>query len=275
MPNDQHYHRIAKAIRFVSSNTREQPTLAEIAAHVHLSKFHFQRLFQEWAGVSPKQFLRYLTLEHAKERLLAGQATLHTAYEVGLSGNGRLHDLFIQLQGCSPGAWKQRGQGLNIRYAVVPSPFGDTLVAETAKGICRLAFIEANQDPVGILKSDFPYANLQASNGPHIQAVAAYFSTWVLPQTPIPLDLKGTPFQLSVWRALLDIPPGTLRSYGQVASVIGKPAASRAVGTAIGKNPIAYLIPCHRVLRESGQLGGYRWGTDRKLAINGYEAARY
>lgn len=274
MPNDHNYERIAAAIRYVGTRTKEQPTLEEVAAHVHLSKYHFQRLFQEWAGVSPKQFLQYLTLTYAKERLQAGQTTLNTAYEAGLSGNGRLHDLFVNLQGCTPGVWKQRGLGLEIKYAIIPSPFGPALVAETPYGICHLSFLEAKDDPRSILEANFSNANIQLGEGPFIRAVAAYFSTWELPLTPILLDLKGTPFQLSVWQALLHIPATNLRSYGQVATAVGKPKAVRAVGTAIGKNPIAYLIPCHRVLRESGQLGGYRWGPDRKLAINGFEAAR-
>ncbi len=275
MSTDHNYQRIAAAIRYVETRAKAQPSLEEIAAHVHLSKFHFHRLFQEWAGVSPKQFLQYLTLEYAKERLRAGHATLSTAHAAGLSGNGRLHDLFVNLQGCTPGAWKERGRGLKVQYAVLHSPFGPALAAETAHGLCRLSFLEPGEQPFTLLSNEYPNARLEAGEGPCIDAIATYFATWEIPDRPIPLDLRGTPFQLSVWRALLAIPAAGFRSYGQIAAAVDKPAAVRAVGTAIGKNPIAYLIPCHRVLRESGQMGGYRWGTGRKLAINGFEAARH
>ncbi len=273
MQNEIDYQRIATAIRFLRDHAREQPSLEDVAAQVHLSKFHFQRLFQEWAGVTPKQFLRYLTLEYAKETLAAGNSTHSTAYASGLSGNSRLHDLFVDLQGCTPGEWKQRGLGLDIHYLRIPTPFGPAIAAETKRGLCRLSFQDQADDEPAFLREEFPQANLLQSEGPEIRRLKQFFAQQ-RPAEKIRLDLKGTPFQLSVWRALLMIPAGQLQSYGQVAASIGKPAAVRAVGTAIGKNPIACLIPCHRVLRENGQLGGYRWGTERKLAMNGFEAAR-
>lgn len=273
MQNKIDYQRIATAIRFLRDHAREQPSLEEVAAQVHLSKFHFQRLFQEWAGVTPKQFLRYLTLEYAKETLAAGNSTHSTAYASGLSGNSRLHDLFVDLQGCTPGEWKQRGVGLVINYATVPTPFGPAIAAETSRGLCRLSFQDGADGDIEFLREEFPRAKLLQGAGAEIQRLQQFFAQQQTPEK-IKLDLRGTPFQLSVWRALLMIPSAQLQSYGQVAASIGKPAAFRAVGTAIGKNPIAFLIPCHRVLRENGQLGGYRWGAERKLAINGYEAAR-
>lgn len=275
MNGHHHYERIAAAIRFLTDNRDNQPSLAEVAAHVHLSKFHFQRLFREWAGVTPKQFVRYLTHEYAREALRNGKTTLETAHSAGLSGTGRLHDLFIELQGCTPGEWKQRGRNVVIRYSTLDSPFGPALAAETERGLCYLSFLSEGDEPGALLQSEFPHASINAGDAPQTTALKALFNNWKSAPATIHLDLKGTPFQLSVWRALLSIPPAGLRSYGQVASAIGAPSAARAVGTAIGKNPIAYLIPCHRVLRESGRLGGYRWGTDRKLAINAFEAARF
>lgn len=275
MNGHHHYDRIAAAIRYLTAHHDSQPSLTEVAAHVHLSKYHFQRLFQEWAGVTPKQFVRFLTHEYAREALRNGKTTLETAHSAGLSGTGRLHDLFVELQGCTPGEWKQRGRNVSIRYSIVNSPFGPALAAETERGLCHLSFLEKNDDPNLLLKSEFPSASLSLSPSPQAAALATLFNDWQLSPPTIRLDLKGTPFQISVWRALLSIPPAGLRSYGQIAATIGSPSASRAVGSAIGKNPIAYLIPCHRVLRESGHIGGYRWGTDRKLAINGFEAVRF
>jgi len=273
MDKQQHYKTIAKAIRFIRSNYQAQPNLDELAEHVHLSKYHFQRLFQEWAGVSPKQFLQLTTVAHAKQCLVAGRSTLDTAYEVGLTGNGRLHDLFVKVEACTPGEFKKRGKGLDINYEIMDTPFGKTLVAETSKGLCKLSFLADNDDPVGLLVSDFPEAKLQRKLGNNAMLAKSYFDNWQVPSQQIMLDLRGTPFQLKVWRALLAIPAATLLSYGDIAQQINQPKAVRAVGTAIGKNPIAYLIPCHRVIRETGQLGGYRWGLDRKLAINGFETA--
>ncbi|MTB53717.1 bifunctional transcriptional activator/DNA repair enzyme AdaA [Lewinella sp. W8] len=273
-PTEHHYERVAAAIRYLREHAQEQPSLEDVAAHVHLSKYHFQRLFREWAGVSPKRFLQHLTLEHAKAGLRAGVSTLEAAHAAGLSGNGRLHDLFVQLQGCSPGAWRDRGAGVDITYREITTPFGVALAAATELGICFLSFLERNANPEQELRREFPEARLHRGDSVHLRAVGRFFKDWQLPDKPLVLDLRGTPFQLSVWRALLQIPSGHLRSYGDIATQVGKPAAVRAVGTAIGKNPIAFLIPCHRVLRQNGALGGYRWGPERKEIMVGYEAVR-
>lgn len=274
MENQHHYTLVAEAIRFISQNYKSQPNLDVVAEHVHLSKFHFQRVFQEWAGVTPKQFLQYTTVEHAKKCLKDGRSTLDTAFEVGLTGNGRLHDLFIKIISCTPGEFKKRGKGISIFYDVIDSPFGKTLIAETTKGICKLSFLEADEDPQALLREAFPNAEFIPQLAENGKLATAYFSNWQQPNKEITLDLKGTPFQLSVWQALLSIPSAKHLAYSDIAQQIGKPKAVRAVGTAIGKNPIAYLIPCHRVIRESGQLGGYRWGLDRKMVINGFETVK-
>ncbi len=268
------YPTIARAIRYLRDHQSGQPDLAAVAAHVHLSKFHFQRLFTAWAGVSPKAYLQHLTLERAKEALRAGRSTLAAAYASGLSGNSPLHAHFVKVEGCTPGEFRQRGAGLNLQHATISTPFGDAMVAETDRGICSLSFLTEGADPLAVLRTAFPEARLSAQFGPHSARVVAYFQDWKTPTIPIGLDLRGTPFQLQVWRALLAIPGGEAVAYGDLAAAIGKPAASRAVGTAVGKNPIAYLIPCHRVLRGDGQPGGYRWDPERKAVINGWEAAR-
>jgi AraC family transcriptional regulator of adaptative response/methylated-DNA-[protein]-cysteine methyltransferase len=273
MTREEHtYDRIAAAIRYLREHAQDQPSLTDVAGHVHLSKYHFQRLFLEWVGVSPKRFLQHLTLEHAKAGLRAGASTLEAAHAAGLSGNGRLHDLFIQLQGCSPGDWRARGAGITITYREIDTPFGVALAAATEVGLCFLSFLEDDASLAEELRREFPAARLHQGDSVHLRAVAQFFANWQMPTEPIALDLRGTPFQLSVWRALLQIPSGSLRSYGSIAAQIGKPSAVRAVGTAVGKNPIAFLIPCHRVLRQNGALGGYRWGLERKEIMVGYEA---
>lgn len=275
MKNDTHYTTVANAIRFIRERYTEQPNLDEVAQHVHLSRYHFQRLFRQWAGVTPKQFLQCITLERAKEALRQGQSTLETAYDVGLSGTGRLHDLFVKIEACSPGEFKKRGEGMTIRYAIIDTPFGNALVAETEKGICKMVFLEARTDWVEeTLQRDFPEATLSAGIGPNSVLVQQYFDNWEVPDQRIVLDLRGTPFQLQVWKALLSIPASQLLAYNDIAAHIGRPKAVRAIGTAIGQNPVAYLIPCHRVIRQSGELGGYRWNTERKVAINAFEYAR-
>ncbi|MEO1514807.1 MAG: methylated-DNA--[protein]-cysteine S-methyltransferase [Bacteroidota bacterium] len=275
MKNAHHYQLIAQAIRYLQAHHTEQPSLEDIAAQVHLSKFHFQRLFRQWAGISPKQFLQYLTIEQAKQSLRRGQSTLQTAYEAGLSGNGRLHDLFVKLEACSPGAYKQGGRGLQISHHRIDTPFGEALIAETKKGICHLSFSEETKRAEDFLQSDYPQAVFQNVLGPNAEKVQQYFLSWEIPASSISLDLKGTPFQLQVWKALLSIPSGQLLSYGDVAHRIKRPKASRAVGTAIGSNPVGYLIPCHRVIRQNGELGGYRWQAERKRAIHVFELAQF
>lgn len=269
------YERITTAIEYITQHFQSQPKLEEIAQHVHLSPFHFQRLFSEWAGVSPKQFLQYISLQHAKNLLADRQATLFdTAHEMGLSGTSRLHDLFVNMEGMTPGEYKQGGKNLAINYSYAESPFGPILVASTHKGICHMAFAEEEEIAFAQLKKQFPNAQFRQMVD-LIQQNAFYIFTkdWdKLDQ--VKLHLKGTDFQLKVWEALLKIPLGALSTYGRIAQKIEKPKAARAVGTAIGSNPIAYLIPCHRVIRSTGEFGQYMWGATRKTAIIGWEASR-
>ncbi|QNR25467.1 methylated-DNA--[protein]-cysteine S-methyltransferase [Croceimicrobium hydrocarbonivorans] len=268
------YQRIARVIEYIQNHYQEQPSLEELAAQVHLSPFHFQRLFRDWAGTSPKKFLQYTSLNHAKKLLAEQEASLaETAFQTGLSGTSRLHDLFINIQGMSPAEYKRGGENLNIHYSLAESPFGQLIVASTPKGLCYLAFAESDVQALEGLKNEFPRATFLVGSDLNQERALRFFRRdWTeLPQ--IKLHLKGTEFQLQVWEALLKIPSAQVATYGTLASQIGKPKASRAVGTAIGSNPIAYLIPCHRVIRASGELGGYRWDPLRKRAILGWEAA--
>ncbi|WP_276349096.1 methylated-DNA--[protein]-cysteine S-methyltransferase [Daejeonella sp. JGW-45] len=269
------YTRVADAIDYIRTNFREQPTLDEIAERVHLSPFHFQRLFTDWAGVSPKKFLQYISVEYAKTLLQDQQNTLFdAAYQSGLSGTGRLHDLFVQIEGMTPGEYKNGGAGLSVNYSFAPSPFGNLLVASTPKGICYMAFTDDESTSFNDLQSKFPNASYRQVLDP-IQQNALYIFTrdWTK-LSHVKLHLKGTSFQLKVWETLLKIPLGQLTSYGSIAGKIARPNASRAVGTAIGNNPVAFLIPCHRVIQSGGAPGGYMWGLTRKSAIIGWEAAR-
>mgnify|MGYP003109060541 FL=1 len=269
------YERVAQAIDYLKLNFKAQPNLDELAEKVNLSPFHFQRMFTEWAGVSPKKFLQYISVEHAKQVLKEKQSTLFdAAHETGLSGTGRLHDLFIQIEGMTPGEFKNGGENLTINYSYAESPFGNILVASTPKGICYMAFSENEKVGFSAFKSHFPNAKLNQVVD-MIQQNALYIFTHDWQQLDkIKLHLKGTDFQLKVWKALLNIPLGKLSTYGNVATKIEKPNASRAVGTAIGNNPVAFLIPCHRVIQASGTVGGYMWGPTRKTAIIGWEAAK-
>ncbi len=244
-----------------------------MAAHVHRSKYHLQRLFTEWVGVSPKTYLQYLTTERAKDALRAGRSTLAAAYESGLSGNSRLHDHFLKVAGCTPGEFGRRCAGATLRYAGFPTPFGPAVAVETTVGIAHLAFLSEREQVLTEVKRHFPDAELTSTAGPHTEQVMRYFQEQT-PSRPIGLDLRGTPFQLQVWQALLSIPPGQAVSYGDLAQAVGRPSASRAVGTAVGKNPIAYLIPCHRVIRGDGATGGYRWGVERKVVMQDWEGVR-
>lgn len=269
------YTRIAKAIGYIQQNYREQPTLEEIAEKVHLSPFHFQRLFTDWAGVSPKKFLQFISVQHAKKMLATSQATLfETAHSTGLSGTGRLHDLFVTIEGMTPGEYKNQGRDLAINYSFSASGFGDILAASTAKGLCYMAFTDDRGSALSALQRCFPKARFtQGRDKIQENALRIYAQDWSRLNT-VKLHLKGTDFQLKVWEALLRIPTGNLVTYGTIAQAIQQPRASRAVGTAIGNNPIAFLIPCHRVIQSTGALGGYKWGTARKSAIIGWEAAR-
>lgn len=269
------FDRIAAAIGYIKENFKAQPRLEEVAGKIHLSPFHFQRMFTEWAGVSPKKFLQYITVEHAKRMLKEHKATLFdTAFETGLSGTGRLHDLFINIEGMTPGEYKNGGENLSINYSFAESPFGNILVASTAKGICFMAFADDDEKAFQDLKKHFPRAQFRQMVD-LIQQNALYIFTHDWEKTDeIRLHLKGSEFQLKVWEALLKIPMGQLTTYGSIAEKIQNPSASRAVGTAIGSNPVAFLIPCHRVIQSSGNVGGYMWGSNRKTAIIGWEAAR-
>jgi AraC family transcriptional regulator of adaptative response/methylated-DNA-[protein]-cysteine methyltransferase len=274
------YQQIARAIKYLTAHYREQPTLSELAANVNLSEFHFQRLFTEWAGVSPKKFGQYLTIEHAKSRLRRGAPLADVAYEAGLSGTGRLHDLFVSIEGVTPGQFKQAGSGLVLSYGVFDSLFGPYVLGAIHEKIAILHFLNEGDTVETILATAWPEASF--NNDPTtLQALAdqifqqAQATTGTTSTRPtLPVLVRGTAFQLKVWEALLKIPEGQLASYDQIADAIGQPTASRAVGTAIGSNPIGYLIPCHRVIKKTGLFGGYRWGIERKQAMVGWEAAR-
>lgn len=269
------FNRIAEAIDYIRLNFRSQPDLDEVAAKVHLSPFHFQRLFKEWAGVSPKKFLQYTSVAYAKEILRKQEATLFdAAYDTGLSGTGRLHDLFVTIEGMTPGEYKNGGENLSINYSYAETPFGNIIVASTQRGICYMAFAEEEAAAFATMQSHFPRAGFRQMTD-IIQQNALYIFTQDWKKlNQIKLHLKGTDFQLKVWETLLKIPEGQLATYGTVAEKIQKPNASRAVGTAIGSNPVAFLIPCHRVIQSNGTLGGYMWDPRRKAAMIGWEAAR-
>lgn len=274
-PQDFQYERIAQAIEFIRTHFKQQPDLEQIAEHVHLSPHHFQRLFVEWAGVSPKKFLQYISLDYAKKMLGNKELTLfEVAHETGLSGTGRLHDLFVNIEAMTPHEYRHGGQYLSISYSFGQTLFGVALVASTPKGICYLAFADDEAQAFADLQTMFPQAAFKQQSEPlHAQALAA-FGTKDTALSIIKLHLKGTDFQLKVWRALLQIPEGKLSTYQRVAEQIGQGSASRAVGTAIGSNAVAYLIPCHRVIQSSGGMSGYRWGVTRKTGLIGWEAAQ-
>lgn len=266
------FDRIAEAITYIQDNYQSQPSLDEVAEQIHVSPFHFQRMFSEWAGTSPKKFLQYISLNHAKKLLKENQATLfETALETGFSGTSRLHDLFINIEGMTPAEYKNGGKNLVINYSFTESPFGNIMVASTTKGICHLAFSDDDDKAFSALQNQFPNASFQQKTD-LIQQNALFIFTqdWQkLPQ--IKLHLKGTPFQLKVWEALLQIPMGQCVTYGAIAQKINNTRASRAVGSAVGSNPVAFLIPCHRVIQSTGHIGQYHWGSARKAAIIGWE----
>ncbi|WP_316823609.1 methylated-DNA--[protein]-cysteine S-methyltransferase [Pedobacter gandavensis] len=269
------YQRIEKAIEYLKTNFKQQPSLEEIASHVHLSPFHFQRIFKEWAGVSPKQFLQYLSIEYAKGLLKKQKGNLaHAAYETGLSGTSRLHDLFIKIEGMTPGEFKNGGQQLHINYSYAESPFGTLLVASTTKGICYMAFSNDSDHAFIELKQLFPNANYrQLTDQLQQNALQIFYTDWSSLST-VKLHLKGTDFQIKVWETLLSLPTGGLATYADIANEIRRPQANRAVGTAVGRNPVAFLIPCHRVIKSNGEPGQYHWGAARKSAMIGWEAAK-
>lgn len=269
------YQRIAEAINYIKLNFKDQPNLDEVAEKVNLSPFHFQRLFTDWAGISPKKFLQYLSLDYAKGILKDKQATLFdTAFETGLSGTGRLHDLFMNIEGMTPAEYKNGGQSLAINYSFAESPFGNIMVASTSKGICYMAFADDRDEAFKQLHAHFPNAQYtQMVDALQQNALFIFKKDWSQ-LSDIKLHLKGTDFQLKVWEALMNIPLGGLSTYSSVAAAIQHPTASRAVGSAVGDNPVAFLIPCHRVIKSTGEFGQYHWGATRKSAIIGWEAAK-
>jgi AraC family transcriptional regulator of adaptative response/methylated-DNA-[protein]-cysteine methyltransferase len=239
-----------------------------------MSPFHFQRIFKEWAGVTPKEFLQFLTIEHAKKILKEKESTLLDAtYETGLSATSRLHDLFIKIEGMTPGEYKNGGRELAINYSFGETPFGKIIIGSTPKGICYLAFTEMEEEGLMYLQNKFPNASYQLQSDANQENVLQLFSKDWSNISEVKLHLKGTAFQIKVWEALLKIPVGKLSTYNQLAGIVGNPRASRAVGTAVGDNPVAFLIPCHRVIRSTGEFGQYHWGSNRKSAIIGWEAA--
>lgn len=273
--NNINFDRITQAIGYLKDNFKEQPNLDEVAEKVHLSPFHFQKMFTDWAGVSPKKFVQYLSVEHAKRLLTTTSFSLFdTAHETGLSGTGRLHDLFVNIEGMTPGEYKNGGENLHINYSFSETPFGSILSASTSKGICHLAFADDESEALDVLKKKFPNAAYKQVTDLIQQQALHAFSHGPSETDKIRLHLKGTPFQLKVWQALLSVPLGKLTTYGSIASHIESPKASRAVGTAVGDNPVAFIIPCHRIIQSSGVLGNYHWGSSRKAAMIGWEAAK-
>lgn len=267
------YERIEKAIVFLKQNFKQQPDLDEVAKQVYLSPFHFQRLFKEWAGVSPKKFVQFLSVEYAKDLLKQNLSLLDTSFETGLSGTGRLHDLFINVEGMTPGEYKNGGQDLQIQYSFAETIFGDVIIASTPKGICYLSFVSDEQKATENLFKLFPNANFVQKTDLMQQNALKFFRADWNDLQKIKLHLKGTPFQLKVWQSLLKIPLGNVSTYTAIANSIQNPGAMRAVGTAIASNPVAFLIPCHRVIKSSGIVGEYHWGSHRKTAILGWEAS--
>ena len=271
------YDRIAEAISFITSRVNDQPTLEEIAEHLHLSPFHFQRLFCRWAGVTPKRFLQVLTLERAKQLLSESKSVLEVSDSLGLSSGSRLYEHFVRLEAVTPGEYKTGGVGLTIEYAVHDTPFGKAFIATTPRGICGFAFLENGEidEHVADLQKKWPHAILHENRRSTLAVAQAMFGERKELSRPISLHVSGTNFQINVWKALLRIPPATVVSYSQVATAIGHPNSARAVGLAVGNNPVAFLIPCHRVIQQSGGLGGYHWGKTRKQAIHAWESARH
>lgn len=269
------YTRVARAIEFLHDHAAAHPDLTRVAHHVGLSEFHFQRLFTRWAGVSPKRYLQFLTVEHAKTRLAASRSTLDLAADAGLSGSGRLHDLFVTLEAMSPGEARAGGAGLAIHYGLHDTPFGKALIAVTSRGICGLHFVDDERHALHRLRQDWPQAELSPAPADTALIAQRIFEPLASRQDkPLAVLVKGSNFQVQVWRALLGLRFGTIASYRDIAGHLGKPSAARAVGSAVASNRIGYLIPCHRVIRESGIFSRYRWGAERKAAMLGWEAAQ-
>lgn len=269
------YAKIEQAINFIDANFKSRPSLDDIAESVQLSKFHFNRLFKRWAGIGPIQFLQFLTLDHTKKKLAEAKSLLATSLESGLSGPGRLHDLFVTFEAMTPGEFKKQGAGLPIEYGFCDSPFGECLLAFTKRGICHLGFVQdGRQDALDQLTQTWPGA-LFKENPQAVEPLASQLFPLAGARQARPFNLlvKGTNFQINVWKALLQIPLGSMATYQDIAEYMGRPTASRAVANAIAINPVAYLIPCHRVISKTGKIHQYRWGSPRKKAIVGWEAA--
>ena len=267
------YERVANIIRFLDLHHTEQPDLAELASVAGLSPFHFHRLFSNWAGVTPKDFLQSLTFEHVKQLLLDGHNVFDTALDAGLSGPGRLHDLCVTLEAASPGEIKNGGARMRVDYGFADTPFGEALIAETKRGVCHLSFVDHDRSAGReVLVSQWPNARLNRDDTRAAELSARIFAAGrTSDRRVLRAFVRGTPFQLQVWRALLRVPAGALTTYGRLAGAIGQATAARAVGSAVGANPIAFIIPCHRVIRETGALGNYHWDPIRKRAIVGWE----
>lgn len=271
---EDHYRRIAGAIEYLAHHRTEQPSLSDLAAQLDLSESHLQRLFSRWAGISPKRFLQHLTVEQAKRSMQHTGDLLGLSLQVGLSGPGRLHDLFVNMEALSPGEFKRAAAGLTVSFGIGMTPFGAATIAFTARGICHLAFNTVLEQEYAQLRQRLPGACWQRDDEASQALLRQVFHPARSGADGLSVLVSGSNFQIQVWRALLRIPFAGLLSYRQLATLLGRPEAARAVGTAIGRNRIAYLIPCHRVLRESGEIGGYYWGSARKLAITGWEAAQ-
>jgi len=271
------YVRVAEAIAYLRRHQLQQPDLAALAAHLELSEFYVQKLFSRWAGISPKRFLQFLSVEYAKRRMAETGDLLTLSYAAGLSGPGRLHDLFVTMEAMSPGEFKRAAAGMTIRYGVHETPFGPALIANTRRGICHLSFLNPQRPPdqdLRELQSLWPAAQLEYSPMESAALLGKLFqSKEAGGEKTLSLWVSGSNFQIQVWRALLQIPFARLLNYQQLASFLGQPRAARAVGNAIAHNRVAYLIPCHRVLRRSGDFGKYHWGADRKAALVAWEAA--
>jgi AraC family transcriptional regulator of adaptative response/methylated-DNA-[protein]-cysteine methyltransferase len=264
------YAKIAEAIRYIDRNKDRQPSLEEVSAHLSLSMYHFQRLFTRWAGISPKRFLQYLTAEHAKA-LLESSSVMNAAYDAGLSAPSRLHDLLVSVDAVTPGQYKAKGGGLVIEYGRVASSFGECFIAQTEKGVCHLSFTCEGANDEAILAGRWSNSVLKEDSIKIAETAEKIFGS---DKVPVPVHMKGTNFQIKVWTALLRLPENEFITYQKLAEKIGSPSSARAVGNAAGQNCIGYLIPCHRVLRSTGEISGYRWGAERKKAIIAYESAR-
>lgn len=272
------YQRVARAINYLDASFPRHPSLSELAEHAGLSEFHFQRVFTRWAGISPKRFLQFQTVEYAKDALRRSRSVLEATYEAGVSSAGRLHDLFVHVAAVTPGEFKTRGEGLEISYGLHESPYGECLIATTPRGICNVSFMYGESADEAIERLRHEWSGADVAERPRVTAPLARTiferEAGASNDKPLAVLLKGTNLQLRVWSALLRIPEGTLVSYEDVANAVGRPAAVRAVASAIGKNPICFLIPCHRVIRKTGGLGGYGAGLPRKRAMIGIEAGR-